>query len=126
MGKYYSQYRRPPRPERRWKVHPIWRGIGCLMLVIVPIISWSIASMFVEANKQGRWLDIPAGLGRPFGSTDLVVTALVTLIVAVLLFAAYTIFYMLVYRVTGPPALGPLDAPPMKRKRPRKSRGPRY
>ena len=127
MGKYYSQYRRPPRPERRWKVHPVWRGIGCIMMIIIPIVSWAIASLFVDANKAGRWLDVPAGLDAPAGvdipflTTDLIVTALVALVVAVLLFGAYTIFYMLIYRVTGPPSRGPQDAPPQKHRRARKT-----
>jgi hypothetical protein len=116
MGKYYSQYRRPPRPERKWRVHPIWRGIGCLMLVIIPMISWAIAGMLVEANKSARWLAIPAGLNSPFGSSDLLLTALVAAVVAIVLFGAYTIFYMLIYKMLGPPTYGPLDAPPQRRK----------
>jgi hypothetical protein len=116
MGKYYSQYRRPPRPERKWRVHPIWRGIGCIMLVVIPLVSWALAGIFVEANREGKWLDVPSGLSNQFISSDLVVTLLVTLVIAILLFGAYSIFYMLIYRLFGPPALGPLDAPPEKRR----------
>jgi hypothetical protein len=86
------------------------------MLVIIPIISWAIAGMLVEANKSARWLAIPWGLTSPLGSRDLLVTLLVAVVVAVVLFGAYTIFYMLVYKMLGPPTYGPQDAPPQKRK----------
>jgi hypothetical protein len=116
MGKYYAQWRRPPRPERKWRVHPIWRGIGCLMLIIVPLISWAIADIFVKANKQGHWLDVPPGVSGPAGYPDLFVTAMVAVIVAIMIFGFYTVIYTLIYRMTGPPTYGPLDAPPIKRK----------
>lgn len=116
MGKYYAQWRRPPRPERRWRVHPIWRGIGCLMLVIVPLISWAIADMFVQANKEGHWLDVPPGMSGPSGFPDIFITVMVTVIVAIMLFGLYTVIYMLMYKMTGPPTYGAMDAPPTKKK----------
>jgi hypothetical protein len=34
-----------PRP---WRVHPIWRGIGCVMLVLLPIVAYAGSDMLVD------------------------------------------------------------------------------
>ena len=41
-----------PRP---WRVHPIWRGIGCVMIILIPIMSYAIGDILttnVEAVSQ--------------------------------------------------------------------------
>jgi hypothetical protein len=30
-----------------WRVHPIWRGIGCLLLILVPIIAYGITDVLL-------------------------------------------------------------------------------
>ena len=45
-----SSVRRQEKP-RPWRVHPIWRGIGCVMIVLIPIISYAIGDI-VTANME--------------------------------------------------------------------------
>ena len=34
--------------SRPWSVHPIWRGIGCLWLVLLPVMSYAGAYLLVR------------------------------------------------------------------------------
>ena len=123
MGKFYAQWRRPPRKERPWRIHPIWRGIGCLMIVLIPIFSFLVADALVEANFVERWATVPYELTGPPAYPYLFAKLFLTVVVAVVIYAVYTLFYMIMYSVSGPSRYGPLDAPPMKRKaRPRRAR----
>ena len=45
-----SSVRRQEKP-RPWRVHPIWRGIGCVMIVLIPIISYAIGDI-VTTNVE--------------------------------------------------------------------------
>ena len=40
-----------PRP---WRVHPIWRGIGCVMIVLIPIMSYLIGDFLTNDFEQVR------------------------------------------------------------------------
>src|SRR5512138_3567115 len=54
MTKYtVASSRRGPGPAEQ-QVAPIWRGVGCVMMIIVPIFSYLIASVVVNfAADQG-------------------------------------------------------------------------
>lgn len=127
MSKYDKFNARSRAPERPWKIHPIWRGIGCLMMFLIPLMSYAGAVLLVQANAANGWLPTPRDLARtitlpgiggvPFLFANLLVTALLMLIG----FGVLTIFYSIIYRMMGPPRYGPLDAPP-EQYRPRRRR----
>jgi hypothetical protein len=125
MGKYTIYSRRPPPKKRPWRVHPIWRGIGCLMLIIIPVLSYAGAVLLLQANMQRGWVPVPAEFMRnvhlPWIGVINHMTA--TLIVTILLifvgFGALMVLYALMYRLVGPSRLGPLDAPPQRSQRKR-------
>jgi hypothetical protein len=132
MGFSSARYDRKP-TERRWKVHPIWRGIGCVLLLFVPFLSFIIARFFMASVKI---LPLPVELLKPvifsYNGTDSIDRILYrindflngrllygelffTIIFMVLGFGLLSIIYGVLYRLFGPPRYGPLDAPPMKR-----------
>lgn len=134
MAKYSSYNRRTPLDERPWTIHPIWRGIGCVLMLLIPIMAYAGAILLVQANIQQGWVPLPASLLRavsiPYiGSVD---HLLANLVVAVLLsfigFALLSFFYSIFYRIMNPDPLGPLDAKPVRNRppaRPRSTRGRR-
>lgn len=63
MGQYH--YSRPKRLERKWAVHPIWRGIGLVWMVLLPIMSFAGAWEFVRANFEKNWLPLTKTLASP-------------------------------------------------------------
>jgi hypothetical protein len=95
------------------------------MIVLIPIISFLIADLLVEANFEQGWVIIPRDLLGPAGMPidNLYLQLIATTLVAVALFGGYTIIYMVIYSTMGPPRYGPLDVPPLKRKPIKKRRG---
>lgn len=133
MGKY-TIYQRPEHKRRR-EVHPIWRGIGCLLIIIVPLISYAGAVLLVNYGlSQGwpipaEWLgyikfpvwvwQIPflASIARPMAnfSHPLAILAFFV-VVLILLTGLVSTVYAFIYRGLGPPRYTTLDAPPSAHK----------
>jgi hypothetical protein len=116
MTKYEPPYARSRRGIRELSVHPVWRGIGCLLLVMVPIFAFAGARLLVQANFRQRWVDLPQELVKSFsipivGRVFLADLALMALLV-VALFALGTVAYAVFYKLLGPPYRGPLESPP--------------
>jgi hypothetical protein len=135
----FSSARYDQKPDKRpWKVHPIWRGIGCILLIVVPILSFIFARFFMTSVN---WFPMPIELLRPvifsyYGSVpiDSIIYRIndflngrllygdlfFTVIFAALAFGVLSIGYGTLYRLIGPPRYGPLDSPPVKQRRSRR------
>lgn len=134
MGKYDKASFRTPPPQRPWKIHPIWRGIGCLWFLISPVLAYAVASLLVNYDLKTGFFPISADLTRQvtiplaryFPINNLVVphmyaTLMVTALILLVGFGAIMVIYAIIYSLMGPKRMGPLDAPPIRRKT-RKSR----
>lgn len=132
MGFSAHKYQRE-RQQKPWKINPIWRGIGCVLLLIVPIMSWYATSLFLQSNKKvvlpwelTRIVAIPytrvaeidnviLPINRYFDATKFVFGQIFfTIIFSFIGFGAMAFLYALLYRVAGPPRYGPFDVPPNK------------
>lgn len=114
--------------EEKSRIHPIWRGIGCVLLVIIPLMSYAAAIILIDANSERGWFEIPRDLRRLPQPTDLIPSLpgwlanefyaklLVAIFFSLVIFGIFVIFYSLVYRMGGGYRLSPVDAPPIKRK----------
>ncbi len=133
MGNKYAKYEYKQIKARRWKVHPIWRGIGLVLIILVPILSWSGAYLLVRENFKNRWFEVPVELMKSVNFAPLLHyvpqlggvvdsigriyyadLALTVLFIAVG-FGLLTILYGILYRTMGPERYGPVDAPPIRR-----------
>jgi hypothetical protein len=120
MSKYDKFNQGSRMQERPWKIHPIWRGIGCLMMLLIPIMSYAGAVVLVQANLEQGWLPMPGELLQtvaiPFvGDVEqFFAVVIVTVLLMIIGFGVVTILYSLIYSAVGPPRLGPLDAPPVR------------
>jgi hypothetical protein len=132
MGKYSSYVRKAPRPPRG-VVHPVMRGIGCIMIVVVPILAYGISLFAVDyAIGQGwpippGWLQAPTfpplllrlqGVANLLGFLQtqprliahLVFTAAISLVIGGVMSIVFGYFY----QIFGPSRYGPTDVPPPK------------
>ncbi len=122
MGKYDKFNPRASAAQRPWEIHPIWQGIGCLLMIMIPVMAYAGAVLLVQANVSQGWVPISAELARSVnipnvGSFEyLFANLLVAAILAMLGFGLLVAIYSLVYRAVGPSRLGPLDADPIRRK----------
>lgn len=132
MTKYTSVQKRET-PIKTRQVHPIWRGIGCAFMILIPFVSYGLGAITVNYAIARKW-PIPYELIARPQLPDLIYrsTALaqlfgpITLIDYFYAYAAATFVYMVIlggmlslvnafiYQVAGPSRWGPQDVPPPK------------
>ncbi len=136
----YSRFQSkvPPKPDPAQ--HPAWRGIGCILWVLDPLMSYALAFVTVGAlSKNGM---IPAGLLGNVQFPDWVAKTptlsviagfisslnnlwamLIFFFIFVLILAGlFSTIYTIIYRYVGPPRYTIVDAPPTKHKAGKMSR----
>ena len=130
----FTKYRKPI-IERPDAVHPVWRGIGCLLMIVVPVMAFAGAVTLVNYGIPARWpipqellghvqfpnwvwntvtlKDIAAAINR----VDNPVADLVFFVVLLLLLSGIvSTAYAIIFRLIGPPRYTPLDVPPPRHK----------
>lgn len=132
MGKYRTNSRvvQKPLPEGP---HVIWRGIGCLMMILIPAISiaagvetikygldhgWTIPYQLLGTPQLPEVFYKSSGLMTIFGpmirTQNFYAYAAVSFSYMVVIGGVISVIYAAVYRMIGPARYGPLDAPPPK------------
>ncbi len=132
MGKYRSWVvKRPPANTKRPSA--IWRGIGCLITLIIPFVSIAAAYWTIQFGIKNGWPIPPQLLGTPrlpeifylssglwiiFGPLTriphLYGYALATFVYMIAIGGIASVIYAIAYSLVGPPRYGPLDVPPPK------------
>jgi hypothetical protein len=132
MGKYTSYVRQQPKP-RNVGVHPVMRGIGCIMLVVIPILAYGVSIILVNYATTRGWPIPPSWYGRPVfpeilwnvqglrpilqflqAQNNLIANLIFALVITIVLFGIMAIIYGYLYSIFGPPRYGPQDAPPIR------------
>ena len=132
MAKYRSYERQEIKRDRT--THPIWRGIGCIILILVPILAYLSALVILERGQQEQWAFPPELMGYPqvpawafrfavlrpavdafTGANNLYVTLLLTVILTLIAFGVLALIYSWTYKMFGPRRYSPLDAPEVGR-----------
>ncbi len=139
MGKYnyFSQRQKSVPPPHRRGVHPVMRGIGCILMIVVPIFSYALAVVLVNYGlRQGwplpiEWLGFPqlpplllrlssvVALvnwlqGFPALTNNLIANLIFTIVLIILIGGMMSILYGYIYKLFGPPEYGPTDVPPVR------------
>ena len=132
MGKYTSYSRTPPKP-RNPGVHPLMRGIGCIMMIVVPILAYGLALYLVDYGIRHGW-PIPPNWLQPITihpllfrlrglepvwnfllvQDNLIAIVVFTIAIIVVIGGLMTIIFGYLYSLFGPPRYGPQDAPPIR------------
>ncbi|HTP01798.1 MAG TPA: hypothetical protein VMJ64_10535 [Anaerolineales bacterium] len=133
MTKYTNASRMRGGTSQKKQVDPIWRGIGCLLILIVPLISYFGSVMLVQAAVEQNW-PLPYQLvGYPViprswwvlpglipvftfiqTQANLWAILLFTVLLIVAIGAFVSLLYAIAWKFTGPPALGPYDVAPIR------------
>lgn len=132
----YSKYEKKE-VVARYKIHPIWRGVGFLLMLFTPIIAWLIAEMIVPGMKSSSSKEVHAFMVALAGKVtfpevaykiplisslasgissieDLKAKLFLTVGILIVISGVLSVVYAALYSVVGPPRYGPLDAPPPK------------
>jgi hypothetical protein len=113
---------------------PIWRGVGCILLVVDPLITYAlttiVAPLLIKTGYVPHQLlghisfpawgyrlpvlrDIVSFVGR---INNLGLGIMVFITILVLLTGIFSLIYVVILQVIGPPRYSELDAPPPKHK----------
>lgn len=124
----YEKYRRKTPPKQ--EMSPLWRGIGCVLMIVVPAISYVIAYAFLQEAKTRGWVPVDllghikfpdwvfgvpflSTLARFFGSLKDPWAMLIFFFTVLFVLSGLISFvYSALYQVLGPPRYSEMDAPP--------------
>lgn len=107
-------------PKRPWTIHPIWRGIGCIMIILIPVMSYAGAVLLVQENWKQGWLPMPREFSQsifvPFigNVPNLLAYLMIAFVLSVVGFGVMTALYSVMFSISGAPKHGPLDVPPIR------------
>ncbi len=129
MGKYGSRVRKAAAPKRG-TVNPYMRGIGCLLMLIVPFFSYVAGDLLasqgfgyqiIPAEWYG-YITVPpalanfAGLNIVFGLLakieHLPATLAIAVVVLILVGGIISVIFGWMYSLFAPSQYGPMDVPP--------------
>jgi len=133
MTKYSTAQQRRRDTSNENIPHPVWRGIGCLLILFVPTVSYLLAAASVQLAVDQNWPMpyqlmgypvIPVLLWKDIGivpiltfiqnQNNLYAILLITFVYIIAFSALVSFIYAFVYRYMGPSRYGPQDAPPPK------------
>ena len=113
MGRHSSfQKRNATKPDKP-VIHPIWRGIGLILILITPVMSYAAMEMIHAANLANKWVPIPLELFSPVIEKYLYVKIVIWLCCMLLIYAFFFLISFALYRFIAPPRYGPYDVPPV-------------
>jgi len=131
MGKYNKfQYERKDKPQG----NPIWRGIGCLIMAALPVITFGltvlVAPIIAATNmiplSLTRRVNFPAWVFHTRGLSEVAsylrgidnlwLGVMVFFIILILLIGIASLIYVSVLQFIGPPRYSEKDAPPSRYK----------
>ncbi len=131
MGKYAKFQRKTPEKKG---LNPIWRGIGCILIVVVPLLAYGLMVLFVPVIiATGKvpyqllgfvhfpdWaykVRVVADIVIFIGSIQNLWLNIITFFVIVLILTTVaSLLYSWIYSVVGPARYTEMDAPPSKHK----------
>jgi hypothetical protein len=132
MGKYGSfkqeAFKRP------YEVHPVWRGIGCILMVLIPLVSIVGAIVLIDEGTKKGWpfpielmgyprlpalaykIPVISDIANPISSVNNLLAIIVFSVVFMILgFGIISLVYSFAYKAMGPSRYTPLDAPEVPR-----------
>lgn len=129
MGKYSSRVVKPSMPKRN-TVNPYMRGIGCLLMIIVPVFSYGVGDWLAGqgfgypviprewygAITFPAWLSNLAGLNVVLQFLaripHLPATLAIAVIVMIVVGGLMSVIFGWAYSLLAPSPYGPMDVPP--------------
>ena len=124
-------YRFQEKPKDK-SPHPIWRGIGCILVVVILMMSYATADLLIQENFHQGWVVLPPYLNLPLSIPSVSIPSVgttpainisyffanltITLILALMLFTIISIIYSIFYRASGGGRPSPMGAAQIKRR----------
>lgn len=108
--------------EARQAVHPIWRGVGLILIFLTPIMGYFGALAILDQNKKMNWFQIPPEYLASGADPLLYVKIVLTILVGLFFYFFLQFITFLLYRLFGPSRYGIYDVPSVSYKSKRRGR----
>jgi hypothetical protein len=126
----YVKYRIKPKPKK--ELNPIWRGIGCILIVVVPLMAFGLMLLvspaliatgkvpyqlvgYVHFPLWAYRVMIVKNIALFIGSfKDLWLNIIIFWVMVLILTTVASLLYAWIYSLVGPARYTALDAPPPK------------
>jgi hypothetical protein len=92
---------KPTRGSQFSQLHPIWRGIGFILIILFPVIAFELSEMILDyiADQYPQLMQSPTQF--VIGVENLYVQLGLTLIITILLYLIYSIVSSALYTLSG-------------------------
>ncbi len=133
MGSKYGSYKfdRDTSREDKQRAHPVWRGVGFAMMILIPVMSFASVSVLLKQNERFAWIPItPDMLAVPgqflyrIYPDPMIYVYIVIFLVCLLVF--FTLFSLVSFAANSMFGVtekkDPFYVPPVRRTTPRKRR----
>ena len=102
--------------EKKKRLNPLWRGIGCFMMMMLSLGGYLFSDWFLRQNALNNWIFLPPEVIRPsFLPPWVPPGALVSFVVALIFLIMSYGIVSLAYAVASPHRRGETDVPPLRR-----------
>ncbi len=130
MGNYFDASNQ--KRERKREPHPIWRGIGFAMIIIIPLFSFAGADLLVQYLRTSG-VTLPTQLRADtielpvYGPlTDYKAVLVVAAVIAMILFGLFTLINAAMYQASSGKTYQVFESEPQAYKKKRKLKKPNY
>jgi hypothetical protein len=100
--------------EKKKELNPIWRGIGCLLMITLSVGGYFFADWILYQNETHNWVSLPQGLveipALPFLPSGILIKLAVAVVFLIISYGLVN----LVYAIFFPVQPGKYDSPPLK------------
>lgn len=100
--------------EKRKEINPIWRGVGCFLMVVLSVAGYYFADWLLYQNEVNGWFQLAQNMihidALPWLTTGVLLKFAVAVVFLIISFGLIN----LVYAILFPVQLGKYDSPPLK------------
>jgi multidrug transporter EmrE-like cation transporter len=124
MGAKYREFNSQHKRKPKQTIHPIWRGVGFAMMVLIPIMAYAASEVTLQQNDIYGWFPFPVDLlAKPgqfmyqlFNDSMIYIRILGTVAFSLLFYALFTLFSFIITGLFGVKKFDdPFYVPPVRR-----------
>jgi len=107
---YHNQH--DQKSIHKMEIHPVWRGIGFILMILTPILGYFGSDVIVNLNTNNNWVYIPRELLLR-GDIDpyLILKIVITIFLMIIIYGIYMLVTFSIYSLFGPSRYGSYDVP---------------
>lgn len=106
----HSIFNRTVKKEPRPAVHPMWRGIGLILIVVIPGLSFLATNILFVNRTKLNWFIIPEKMiSHSLKDPYIFVKVLYTVLISLVVFFIIALVTFSLDRIVNPKRKGPFD-----------------